>query len=624
MLTETGVGLAEPRRDGADAYWLESRPLEAGRTVIVRRRADGTIEDALPQGWNARTLVHEYGGAAYAVHGGTVFFTHFDDQRLYRLDPGGEPAAITLAPPEARAWRYADFDLSSDGSTIYCVRERHDTGGEPANEVVSVPADGSAPPQLLAAGRDFYAAPRVSPDGTRLAWLEWDHPNMPWDGTTLQVARVGAAGPATPERVAGGPGESVFQPAWGPDGVLHFVSDRSGWWNLYRAGADGPAPLAPRQAEFGLPAWVFGMSRYGFLDDGRPVCVFREGGVDHLAVLGDGGLQEVPAPAELSAWLAPGDGEMWAVGGGADLPMSIVRIGIADGETEVVRPGSTLTVPAGYLSVAEPIEFPTAGGLTAHAYFYAPANRDFAGPEDELPPLLVVSHGGPTSATSAELDPGYQYWTSRGFAIVDVDYGGSTGYGRAYRERLAGTWGIVDVEDCINAARHLVAEGKVDGNRLAIRGGSAGGFTTLNALAFHDVFAAGASYFGVADLGGLAEHTHKFESRYLDRLVGPWPDAEDLYRERSAAYHADGISCPVILFQGLEDAVVPPAQAEAMVAALDANRVPHAYVAFAGEQHGFRMAATQIRAREAELWFYGRIFGFTPADDVEPVEMAHL
>ncbi len=625
MLTETGVRLMEIRVDGEAVYWLEGRPLEGGRYALVIH-SGGETRDLLPPPWNARTLVHEYGGGSYTVRDGTVFFANYDDQRVYRLEPGGEPVAVTPEPPADRAWRYADLTLTPDGATIVCVRERHDTGGEPSNKLVAFPADGSRQPEVLAFGRDFYSSPRFSPDGTGLAWVEWDHPNMPWDGTELRVGAYADGAVRDVRRVAGDTAESVFQPGWDAAGTLHFVSDRTGWWNLYRWDGEEAVALAPRSAEFGVPAWLFGFSRYAFLDDGRLVAAYREGGRDHLTVVPGGDVGPVAGvPGELGQWLVAGLGTtVWAVGGDADLADSVVAIDVDAGGYQVVRRGSTLELPADLISAAEPIEFPTEGGLTAHAYFYPPRNPDFAAPEGELPPLVVMSHGGPTSATGGELSPAIQFWTSRGVAVVDVDYGGSTGYGREYRERLKGTWGIVDVADCINAARHLAGAGRVDGKRMAIRGGSAGGFTTLNALAFHDVFGAGASYYGVADLAGLAAHTHKFESRYLDGLVGPWPEAKETYQERSAVFHADGISCPVILLQGLEDAVVPPAQAEAMVAALDANGVPHAYLAFPGEQHGFRKAENQVRALEAELWFYGRVFGFAPADEIEPVEIAHL
>ncbi len=615
----------EVRVDGDAVYWLELRPSEGGRYVIVGRDPEGLVADVLPAPWSARTLVHEYGGGSYAVRDGEVLFAHFDDQRVYRLGDGGQPVPITPEPPAPRSHRYADIEISHDGTTVWAVRERHE-GGEVLNELVSFPITGDAPPEVRAAGRDFVSSPRLRGDGQRLAWLAWDAPAMPWDGTELWEAPVEASGALGAARqVAGGPAEAVYQPEWGPNGLLHFVSDPTGWWNLYRQEADGSVtPLAPMDKEFGQPAWAFGSATYGWLGDGRLVCVFKDRGFDRLAVLEEDGLREVVgAPRHLGYRLAPAGTRVWATVGDSDLPASVAAVDTATGAFEVVRRGTTLDVRPGYTSEPEPIEFPTSGGGVAHGFFYPPRNRDVTAPDGELPPLLVLSHGGPTSAATSVLDYGYAFWTSRGFALVDVNYRGSTGYGRAYRDALQGNWGVADVDDCVNAALHLAAAGRVDPNRMAIRGGSAGGYTTLGALAWRDVFGAGASYFGVGDLTTFVHHTHKFEARYLDGLVGPWPEAADLYRERSPLSAADQISCPVLVLQGLEDAIVPPAQAEAIVAALDRNGVPHAYVAFEGEQHGFRRAENQARAREVELWFYGRVFGFRPADDLEPVPVAH-
>ncbi|HEU4399753.1 MAG TPA: prolyl oligopeptidase family serine peptidase [Actinomycetota bacterium] len=623
-----GVSLGEVRVAGEAVLWLEGRPLEGGREVVCRALPGGTAEDVTPEGFNVRTRVHEYGGGAYAVHGATLFFANFADQRLYRHDPGQQPRPITPEPPTPAAHRYADAGLTHDGRVLVCVRERHQDG-KVTNELVALPADGGAPPVLLASGRDFYASPRCSPDGRRLAWLEWDHPSMPWDGTDLRVAELdaGAAVVGTPATVAGGPEESIFQPEWSPDGVLHFVSDRSGWWNLYRAADGSVEALAPMDEEVGSPQWVFGLSRYAFLPGGRVALVHGRGPLQRLGVLApDGTLADLDlpftsfSPPELRA---VGD-RLACVAGSATRAAAVVVVDPASGDVEVLRRGRDETPDPGYLSVPRAIEFPTTGGRTANALFYPPANRDFRGPDGDRPPLLVTSHGGPTAEVVSLLSMGYQFFTSRGFAVVDVDYGGSTGYGRAYRQRLDGQWGVVDVDDCVAAARQLAERGEVDPRRLAIRGGSAGGWTTLCALTFRDDFAAGASYYGVGDAEALARDTHKFESRYLDRLIGPWPAAAELYRQRSPIHFTDRLSCPVILLQGLEDEVVPPAQAEAMAAALDAKRIPYAYVAFPGEQHGFRRAEHIRRAIDAELYFYSRVFGFDLADPVEPIPIAHL
>jgi dipeptidyl aminopeptidase/acylaminoacyl peptidase len=629
LVAAGGVALEEVKVAGDAVRWLEGRPLEGGRRVVcgVAPGGGGEPQDLTPEGFNVRTRVHEYGGGSWAVHGDILFFANFDDQRLYRQDPGSPPRPITPEPPTLAAHRYADAAITPDGRVLVCVRERHEADGV-INELVTLPADGSEPPAVLAGGRDFYASPRLSPDGRRLAWLEWDHPNMPWDGTELKVAELSSGVPVgEPRREAGGPDESIFQPEWSPGGTLHFVSDRTGWWNLYRIQDGQVEALAPMQEEFGHPQWVFGLARYAFLPGGRIACIHGLGPLQRLGVLDpDGHLADLDLP--FTAFYPPqlravGD-RLACVAGSPTRDAAVVLIDPAGGQVEVLRQSGDQELDPGYLSVPRQIEFPTEGGQTAYALYYPPANRDFTGPDGERPPLLVTSHGGPTAEVVSLLADGYQFFTSRGIAVVDVDYGGSTGYGRAYRQRLAGRWGIVDVDDCVAAARFLADGGEVDPRRLAIRGGSAGGYTTLCALTFRDLFAAGASYYGVADAEALARDTHKFESRYLDRLIGPWPQAAELYRQRSPIHHTERLSCPVILLQGLEDEVVPPAQAERMAAALDAKGIPHAYLAFPGEQHGFRRSENIKRAVEAELYFYSRVFGFELADPVEPVPIAHL
>jgi dipeptidyl aminopeptidase/acylaminoacyl peptidase len=631
LVAAGGVSLDEVRVAGPAVCWVEGRPLEGGRQVVRRAVPGLPVEDLVPEGFNARTRVHEYGGGSYALAGETLFFSNFRDQRLYRLDPGGDrPRPVTPEPPTPAAHRYADACPTPDGRRLVCVRERHQDG-QVDNELVVLPADGGGEPLVLAAGRDFYASPRVSPDGRRLAWLEWDHPNMPWDGTELRLAALdGDALAGDPVTVAGGPDEAVFQPEWSPDGVLHLISDRTGWWNLYRVGSQGSGALEalfPAEEEFGHPQWVFGMATYAFLPGGRIACIHGRGPLQRLGVLeADGTLADLDLP--FTSFHPPqvraaGERVACIAGSPADA-RAVVLIDPAGGGVEVLRSSEDRELDPGYLTVPEPIEFPTEGGRTAHALYYPPANRDAQGPAGERPPLVVASHGGPTSGVTSDLHVSYQYFTSRGIAVVDVDYGGSTGYGRAYRQRLDGRWGIVDVDDCVAAARHLVGRGDVDPARLAIRGGSAGGYTTLCALTFRDDFTAGASYYGVADVAALARDTHKFESRYLDRLIGPWPEAEALYRERSPIHFTDRLSCPVILLQGLEDEVVPPTQAEMMAAALDAKGIPYAYLPFPGEQHGFRQAAHIRRALEAELYFYSRVFAFDLADPVDPVAITHL
>ena len=622
IVSETIV-LGQIALDGQDIYWVEMRPTEGGRYVIVRRTPDGRTTDVTPLPFNARTRVHEYGGGAFAVADGTVYFSNFADQRLYRQDPGGEPRPIT---PEADL-RYADGVFDHRRGRLICVREDHtDPGREAVNTIVSLDLDGNGG-RVLVSGNDFYSSPRLSPDGSRLAWLTWNHPNMPWDGTELWVGELDANGSlGRIERVAGGADESIFQPEWSPDGVLHFVSDRMGWWNLYRWRGGRVEPLIEMEAEFGLPQWVFGLSTYAFESAGRIICAYTQHGTWQLASLdtATGKLDPIETPYTQIEGLRALPGRVVFLAGSPTEALSVVQLDLATGGLEVLRRSSKVTIDPGYLSIPQEIEFPTEGGLTAHAFFYGPKNRDYVGPPGERPPLLVISHGGPTSAASTALSLVIQYWTSRGLAVLDVNYGGSTGYGRAYRRRLEGQWGVVDVDDCVNGARYLVERGEVDGNRLAIRGGSAGGYTTLSALTFRDIFQAGASYYGISDLEALTKHTHKFESRYLDRLVGPYPERRDLYHERSPIHFTHRLSCPMILFQGLEDKVVPPEQAEKMFEAVLAKGLPAAYLPFEGEQHGFRRAENIKRALDAELYFYSRVFGFELADPVEPVHIENL
>jgi dipeptidyl aminopeptidase/acylaminoacyl peptidase len=633
-VARAGRRLAFPALAGDGAvWWAEGRPEEGGRVCLVRRAEGGAPERVTAEGINVRTRVHEYGGGAWCLVGAElVVFVDFEDQRLYRQRLGEEPVAITPAPSAPGALRYADMRPTPDGDRIVCVRER-DAEPEPVNEIVSLPLDGSAEPEVLAGGRDFYSFPRVSPDGAWLAWTCWDHPNMPWDGTELWLAPLGD--PGEERLIAGGRDRSVFQPEWDRHGRLHFVSDRDGYWNLYRArdpggqlsGEDGSLiQLTEEKADLAHPQWLFGGATYAFLEGGAIACVRTEDAEEKLFLLQPEGWEPTDLGLPFTSFGYPAlsaHGEKVAFA--AASPGSETAVVVYDagsGETEVVRSASEDPVDPAYVSLPRPIEFPTGEGEVAYGFFYPPANPQFSAPEGELPPLIVESHGGPTSHATPVLSREFLYWTSRGIGVVDVNYRGSSGYGREYRNKLRGTWGVVDTEDCVNAARHLAEESEADGERLAIRGGSAGGYATLCALTFHDAFAAGASYYGVADAEALAGDTHKFESRYLDRLIGPYPQEAELYRERSPIHHVERLRSPVILFQGLEDKVVPPNQAETMVAALERNGVPHAYLAFEGEQHGFRKAETNIRCLEAELYFYGRIMGFDPAGEPEPVEIA--
>jgi len=635
-VARAGRRLAFPAIAGDGAvWWLEGRPDEGGRVVLMRRRPGGEPEAVTPAETNVRTRAHEYGGGAWClVEPGLVVFVDFADQRLYRLRLGEEPLAISPEPAEGEAFHYADMRPTPDGTRIVCVRESHGEG-EPANEIVSLALDGSEETQVLASGRDFFSFPRISADGAWLAWTCWDHPNMPWDGTELWVAPLRDSGE---ERlVAGGPEESIFQPEWGADGRLHFVSDRDGWWNLYRArepeaelsGEEGAlVQLTEQEADFAHPQWLFGGATYAFLESGAIACVRCERGEERLFLLRPGGWEPTDLGLPYTAFGYPAlaaQGEAVAFAAASpEAETAVVLYDASRDESEIVRGSSDEPIDPAYVSRPRPVEFPTGEDEVAYGFYYPPANPEFEAPEGERPPLIVESHGGPTSHATPALDREFLYWTSRGIGVVDVNYRGSSGYGREYRNELRGTWGVVDTEDCVNAALYLAEQGEADGSRLAIRGGSAGGYATLCALTFHDAFAAGASYYGVADAEALAGDTHKFESRYLDRLIGPYPERADLYRERSPINHIDLLRSPVILFQGLEDRVVPPNQAEKMAAALERNGVPHAYLAFEGEQHGFRKAETNIRCLEAELYFYGRIMGFEPAGDPEPVEIAGL
>ena len=620
IVSET-IDVGQVTLDGKNVYWLEMRPAENGRYVIVTQSPDGHITDVTPPPFNARTRVHEYGGGSFTVSDSVVYFSNFGDHRLYCQSPGEGPVPVTFE----KEMRYADCIVDRQRHII-CVREDHTTGHEASNTLVCItPEDGTS--RIICSGNDFYSSPRVSPDGSRLAWLTWDHPQMPWDGTELWVARLKKDGSVDgAEKVAGSPHESIFQPEWSPDNTLYFVSDRTGWWNLYRHRHNHSEHVLDMEAEFGAPQWVFGMSTYSFESESRIICTYTQKGTWHLASLDvtSRTLEPIETPYTYAEFVRAAPGCAVFCAGSPTEPLSVVKLDLATKTLDVIRRSSQLVIDPAYLSVPRPVEFPTEGGLTAHAFFYPPQNRDYCPPPGEKPPLLVISHGGPTDEASSMLSMKIQYWTSRGIAVLDVNYGGSTGYGREYRERLNDNWGIVDVDDCVNGAQYLVEQGDVDGNRLAIRGGSAGGYTTLCALTFRKTFRAGASYYGVSDLEALTKETHKFESHYLDSLVGPYPERRDLYQERSPIYHVEGLSCPVIFFQGLEDKVVLPNQAEMMVEALHSKGVPVAYVPFEGEQHGFRRSQNIKRALDSELYFYGQIFGFELADPVDPVEIENL
>ena len=625
-LTEGAVFLSEVRGVGGVRWWLEGRPEEGGRQVLVRRDPDGTMTRLTPEGFNARSRVHEYGGAAALVSGDLVLVSDFSTGRLHRVVAPGE--LVPLTP--GRAWRFADLEHDVANGRLYAVREDHEpdvvaANGEWVNDLVTIDlARGEV--EVIASGADFYAAPRLSPDGRTLVWLEWRHPNMPWDGTELKLAAIGeggAIGPAT--TIAGSPSDWISQPRWSPDGVLHFVAEPDGWMNLCRYRGGAIEPIAPMPVEFASPDWIFGVAEYGFLPDGGLLAVGRSGGRDRLyRIEPDGSSTTLSLPyTEIISISIDGDTAVLRAVSPFE-PAVVVDLSLSSGEIVVLRRATPFLPDAADISVSRHVEFPSTGGRTAHANYYAPHSATFQAPDGELPPLIVTSHGGPTAAAFSGWATGTQLFTSRGYAVLDVDYGGSTGYGREYRKALNAEWGIVDVDDCVAGAEWLVSQGLADPARLAIRGGSASGFTTLAALAFRRTFSAGTTYFGIGDLRGFVKDTHKFESRYLEGLVGPWPETEQRYLDRSPALHAEQIVVPVLVEQGAEDRIVPPSEAERIVDALWERRVPHAYLLFPGEDHGFRSRDAIIRSFGAELSFYGQVFGFTPADEIEPLEINFL
>lgn len=633
MLTAGALRFDELDVNGGDLYWVESRPDEQGRYAAMRYSSDGKMSEVTPPEHSARTLVHEYGGGSFAVSGGVGYYSNFTDQRLYRRPVDGSEPPTTLTPD--LPIRYADATVDDARGRLICVVEDHRREGlEAENYLASIPTDGSGADAdditRLHEGFDFCSSPRLSPDGRRLAWICWNHPNMPWDATELWLAEVATNGSLlSPRRIAGDArGDvSIIEPQWGPDGTLYCVSDESGWWNIQRWDGNRLEPVLAMEAEFGQPQWEFSMSTYAVMDECCLVAQYGNAGGRRIGVIDveAGELRELETPFNSFGYFTAAVGpRVICAAAGPQTGAAIVAINVDNGEIETLRASASPEIDPAYFSTGEAIEYPTTDGTTSHAYYYAPRNRDFQAPDGERPPLVTFIHGGPTSATSAGFNLAIQYWTTRGFAVVDVDYRGSTGYGTAYRRALNGRWGIVDREDCEAAATFLVERGDVDGSRLAIRGGSAGGYTTLGALTFGDVFTAGASYYGVSDVAALAEDTHKFESRYLDSLIGPYPERAELYEQRSPIHAVDRLSCPIIFLQGLEDKIVPPNQAERMVDALRKKGLPVAYLAFEGEQHGFRQAANIQRATEAELDFYGRIFGFTPAGDIEPVNIENL
>jgi dipeptidyl aminopeptidase/acylaminoacyl peptidase len=609
--------------DGDDIYWIEMRPTEGGRNVIIQVTSDQKMHDVIFPPWNARTRVHEYGGGAYKVNHEIIYFTHFPDQRIYTI--ACDAPAKPITPPTSH--RYADFTFDNHQRRLICVQEDHSRPGqETINALISMEINGNDA-KTIVAGNDFYSSPRISPNGRYLAWITWNHPSMPWDHTALWVGTLGADHKIDNiVQVTDSLEEAVVQPRWSPDNILYFISDRSSWWNIYRWTGEEVTPVCPMDAEYATPPWIFAQSNYTFESEHTLVCSYATKDRWHLATIDTdtGCCDEKNTPYTHISNLQVSNHTAVFIGGSPSEVSTIVTLDLNTEITRVLRRSSEFAVDPKYLSVPIPIEFPTERQVTAHAFYYAPCNPEFRAPAETKPPLLVFVHGGPTAAASTTLSWTTQFWTSRGFAVVDVNYGGSSGFGREYRQRLNGYWGVVDMDDCVNAATYLVATGVVDGEYLAIRGGSAGGYTTINALTFRDVFKAGASYYGISDLEVFLHDTHKFESRYLDTLIGPYPERQERYHDRSAIHFLDQLRTPMILFQGLDDPIVPPSQAEIIVDALKRNGKPVAYLPFAGEQHGFRKAANIQRSLDAELYFYAQIFGFTPDKAIDPIEITNL
>ncbi len=632
LLTRQSVKLGEPQLTSQGAWWVESRPEEKGRSVLMfLPRGASEAREPLPANVGVRTRAHEYGGASYLATDTSLYFIDALDQRVYQWD---EEHDVARALTPAGDFRYADLWLDAPRQRLLAVREDHraklaGTAREETNELVTIALGQEPRVEVLVSGHDFFSNPRVSPNGRYLSWLSWDHPHMPWDSSQCWLAPLDEAGTPQPAMLVAGFGaESVFQPQWSPDNQLYLVSDRNDWWNLYRCDPEHAKqplqPVAPGPAEFATPQWVFGMSTYGFLSATELLCCFTQQGQWQLATLDLGSNQLTPLESPFTdiGQVRCHDGRALLL---AASPTSATRLLSFDGaQLQTIARSSATPLPAEWISSAQPVTFNSGAGAEAHGFYYPPVNPEYRAPEGTLPPLLVMCHGGPTGSAETGLNLKIQYWTSRGFAVMDVNYRGSTGYGRHYREQLNGAWGLHDVEDACAAADYLIDQGLADPDRIAIRGSSAGGYTVLAALTFSHRFNAGASLYGIGDLETLAQDTHKFESRYLDSLVGPYPQQKIIYQQRSPIRHTEQLNCPVIFFQGLDDKVVPPNQAEAMVAALDRKQIPVAYVPFAGEGHGFRGADAIQRSLEAEWSFYGQVFGFAVDDTIEPVAVRHL
>jgi dipeptidyl aminopeptidase/acylaminoacyl peptidase len=621
-LIGSSVGLSSVQIDGDKVYWLESRADERGRISLWRRLlSGGEPVEVTPSTACVRDRVHEYGGGEYHVSDGTVVYSEFSDGRLYAVRDDTTPRPIT---PEG-ALRFGDIRVHPDWDLVLAVREDHSGVAEPINTIVALDLDGpnSDGGTVLCSGADFYSTPELSANG-RLAWTQWNHPNMPWDSTTIMIGSLSSRVVTDSQAIAGGTSESALQPRWLGEKLI-FASDRTNWWNLYLWSDGQVEPLHETEAEFCAPQWTLGQRPYAIIDDDHLLCTVNRSGEQSIAVLqiSSGTLRSTASPGVATTSLDVGGRCAAAVLSFPDQPAALALLDLDRDAWDLVRSSFKISIPIDAISLARRVSW-TSEGREIHGYFYPPVNTNWQAPAGTLPPMITLIHGGPTGFASPEFKIGYQFWTSRGFAILDVNYSGSAGFGREYRDRLKGRWGVVDVHDCISGTLAMGTERLADPARLAIRGGSAGGFTALAALTMSNVFNAAISQYGIADLEALAKDTHKFESRYIDSLIGPYPEDRHLYLERSPINHLDQLSAPILLLQGTEDMVVPPEQAEMLAAAARRRGLPVALIMFEGEGHGFRKAETIKAAIEAQIYFLGRIFGFEPADQVPPISIDNL
>ena len=621
-ITEGGLRFSEIRSNGSDLYFLEGRPEESGRYVIVKQASDGKISDAIPKEFNSRNAVHEYGGGSYAVGQKNIYFTNWNDQRIYKVN-GENVNPITKEPPFEKSIRYSDLTLSIDEEWLFCVRETHFEKEEAKNELVAISTTENSQ-IVLCTGRDFYSSPRINPTNKEICWLEWDHPNMPWDGTELFIANFDLDGLSEIKFIDGSKNISIIQPEWSDSGELIYISDESGWWNLKKYSENTTATILDEETDHGEPAWNFGVRTYFLKDDYiylRGSSKNNNKGLIRKINISGEIIEEIEVLHTSIGGLTHHENKALYIGASPVSNSEIVSYDLMKKNEETIKESNPVKIDIEEISIPEEISFPTTQNAIAYGYFYKPKNKNFQGESEEKPPLLVISHGGPTSATSNALNLSIQYWTNRGIAVADINYRGSTGYGKKFRDSLKGNWGVYDTDDCIAAVDHLSEKGLVDSSRVAIKGGSAGGYTTINALTFHDRFAVGATYYGIADLSVFIDDTHKFESKYLESLIGKYPEEKEKYYERSAINFTDQLSCPMIIFQGTEDKIVPPSQAEIMAQGLRDKKIPFSLIMYEGEQHGFRQSKNIISSLESEIYFYSKVLGFKPFDKLKEVEI---